>query len=288
VILGDSETDPFGEAGNLGSDTIVQAFTDAINDRVRAIIFRIDSPGGSYVAADAIWREIARARELGIPVIASFGWQAASGGYFIAVPATKVVAQPGTITGSIGVFSGKPVLTQLWNNLNIHFEGVQSGAAADTDSVNRDYSPEAWARLEKRLDEIYGDFTAKVAQGRGLTPDKVENAAKGQIWTGTDAKERGLVDELGGLSAAIRLAKQETKLAQETNVTLVTYPSEVERWESFISEFMSGGASAPTLRESAAIVPGANELMRELRPLIEQPDAVLLWSPPLVVNGRID
>jgi protease IV len=288
VTLGDSKGDPFGDTTNLGSDTIVQAFSDAIDDRVRAIIFRIDSPGGSYVAADAIWREVARAREMGIPVIASFGWEAASGGYFIAAPATKIVAQPGTITGSIGVFAGKPVLTELWANLNIHFEGVQAGAAADTDSVNHDYSTESWARLEKRLDEIYADFTGKVADGRKLTPDKVEAVAKGQIWTGADAKARGLVDELGGLAAAIKLGKQEAKLAQETRVTLVTYPPAHERWESLISEFMSSGTSAPMVSQSAVLLPGAKELARALRPLIEQPDAVLLWSPPLVVNGRFD
>ncbi|MGH6890858.1 MAG: S49 family peptidase [Dongiaceae bacterium] len=289
VTLGDSRGDPFSDATNLGSDTIVKAFSDAIEDRVRAIIFRIDSPGGSYVAADAIWREVARARELGIPVIASFGWEAASGGYFIAAPATKIVAQPGSVTGSIGVFAGKPILTQLWNNLQIHFEGVQAGAAADTDSVNRDYSPEAWAKLEKRLDEIYADFTGKVATGRNLAPDKVEEVAKGQIWSGADAKARGLVDELGGLATAIKLGKQEAKLAQETSVALVAYPPARERWESFLSEFMTGGASAPMLTESAALLPGgAKELARELRPLIEQPDAVLLWSPPLAVNGRFD
>ncbi len=287
VILGDSETDPFGDAGNLGSDTIVQAFTDAINDRVRAIIFRIDSPGGSYVAADAIWREVARARELGIPVIASFGWQAASGGYFIAAPATKIVAQPGTIAGSIGVFAGKPVLTELWSNLNINFEGVQSGAAAGTNSVNHDYSPEAWARLERRLDEIYADFTGKVASGRQLAPDQVEEAARGQIWSGADAQARGLVDELGGLAMAIRLAKEETEISRDTDVTLVAYPSEGERWESLIGEFMRGGASLPALSGSAAL-PGTEALARQLRALLEQPDAVLLWSPPLLVNGRFE
>ena len=288
VILGDSKGDPFGGSSNLGSDTIVQAFSDAIDDHVRAIIFRIDSPGGSYVAADAIWREVARARELGIPVIASFGWEAASGGYFVAAPATKIVAQPGTISGSIGVFGGKPVLTQLWSNLNIHFEGVQSGAAADTESVNRDYSPEAWAKLEKRLDEIYADFTGKVADGRKLAPEKVEEAAKGQIWSGADAKARGLVDELGGLVMAIKLGKQEAKLAQETKVTLVTYPPARERWQSLIGDFMSSGASAPALTNSVAVVPGTKELAQELRPLIEQPDAVLLWSAPFVVNGRFE
>jgi len=287
VILGDSKGDPFGGSTNLGSDTIVQAFSDAIDDHVRAIIFRIDSPGGSYVAADAIWREVGRARELGIPVIASFGWEAASGGYFVAAPATKIVSQPGTITGSIGVFGGKPVLTQLWSNLNIHFEGVQSGAAADTESVNRDYSPEAWAKLEQRLDEIYADFTGKVASGRKLAPEKVEDAAKGQIWSGADAKTRGLVDELGGLTMAIKLGKQEAKLAQETKVTLVTYPPARERWESLIGYFMSSGASAPMLSRST-MIPGAEGLAQELRPLIEQPDSVLLWSPPFAVNGSLE
>jgi protease IV len=165
---------------------------------------------------------------------------------------------------------------------------VQSGAAADTDSVNRDYSPEAWARLQTRLDKIYGDFTGKVAEGRGLTPEKVEASAKGQIWTGADAKARGLVDELGGLTVAIGLAKQETKLAQEVRVLLVTYPSEEARWERFLGEFMSSGASARMFGEPAALLPGANDLARELRPLIEQPDAVLLWAPPLAVNGRFD
>jgi protease-4 len=288
VTLGDSGADPFSRSNNLSSDTIGRAFGDAINDRVRAIIFRIDSPGGSYVAADSIWREVARARELGIPVIASFGGEAASGGYFIAAPATKIVSQPGTVTGSIGVFAGKPVLTELWNNLNIHFDGVQSGAAAGTDSVNRDYSPEAWNRLERRLDEIYGDFTGKVASGRKLAPDKVEAAAKGQIWTGADAQARGLVDELGGLATAIKLAKQETKIAQETTVTLVSYPSQEERWESLISEFVRTGASLPMLSNEVALPPGASGLVRALRPLIDQPDDVLVWSPPLVVNGRLD
>jgi protease-4 len=288
VILGDSKGGPFGESDSLGSDTIVKAFSDAIDDRVRAIVFRIDSPGGSYVAADAIWREVARAREMGIPVIASMGSEAASGGYFVAAPATKIVAQPGTVTGSIGVFAGKPVLTELWANLNIHFEGVQAGAAAGTNSVNREYSPEEWARLEKRLDEIYADFTGKVAEGRKLKPEKVEEVAKGQIWSGADAKARGLVDELGGLTMAIRLAKQESKLAQETAVTLVTYPSEQERWEEFLGEFMGSSAAAPALSDSVALLPGARELARELQPLIAQPDAVLLWAPPISVNGRLD
>jgi protease-4 len=287
VVLGRSEVDPFGNEGNLGSDTIANALSEAIDDKVKAIIFRVDSPGGSYVAADTIWREVSRAKEMGIPVIVSFGSVAASGGYFVAMPAAKIVAEPGTITGSIGVFAGKPVLTKLWDKLSIKFDGVQAGASADTDSVNSDYSPEARARLEKQLDTIYADFTGKVAAGRKLAPEMVEAVAQGQIWTGADAKAHGLVDELGGLSMAIRLAKLEAKVAPEFPANLVTYPPASERWEDFLSTFMAEGASLFSPQTSAAIPAEAQGLLKALRPLVEQPDSVFLWAPPIVVNGRL-
>ena len=284
VVLGKGDVDPFGNEGSLGSDTIADAISDAIDDRVKAIIFRVDSPGGSYVAADTIWREVTRAKEMNIPVVVSFGAVAASGGYFIAAPASKIVAEPGTITGSIGVFAGKPVLTELWNKLQIKFEGVQAGAAADTDSVNHDYSPEAWAKQEARLDSIYADFVGKVAAGRSLKPEQVEAAAQGQIWSGADAKARGLVDELGGLSMAIKLAKQEAKIAQESSVTLVTYPPKGEIWDSLLSTFVSDGVAMPALQVSS----DAEKLLDSLSPLIDQPDATFLWAPPIRVNGRLD
>jgi protease-4 len=283
VVLGKGDADPFGNDGALGSDTIADAISDAIDDRVKAIIFRVDSPGGSYVAADTIWREVVRAKEMGIPVVVSFGAVAASGGYFIAAPASKIVAEPGTITGSIGVFAGKPVLTELWNKLQIKFDGVQAGAAAATDSVNQDYSPEAWAKQEARLDSIYADFVGKVAAGRGLKPEQAEAAAQGQVWSGADAKARGLVDELGGLSMAIKLAKQEAKIAQESSVTLVSYPERGKQWETLLSTFMSDGVSASAL----AISGETEKLIDHLRPLIDQPDTTFLWAPPIAVNGRV-
>jgi len=283
VVLGGGDVDPFGNEGTLGSDTIANAISEAIDDRVKAIVFRVDSPGGSYVAADTIWREVARAKEMNIPVVVSFGAVAASGGYFIAAPAAKIVAEPGTITGSIGVFAGKPVLTELWNKLQVRFDGVQAGAGAATDSVNHDYSPEAWARQEARLDAIYADFVAKVASGRSLKPEQVEEAAKGQIWSGADAKARGLVDELGGLAIAIKLAKQESKIAQESAVTLITYPARREQWEKLLSSFMGDGVAAPALQMSSE----AGKLLGSLRPLIDQPDATFLWAPPIAVNGRL-
>ncbi len=289
VTLGRSDVDPFGQESNLGSDTIAEAISAAIDDKVKAVIFRVDSPGGSYVAADTIWRAVARGREMGVPVIVSFGATAASGGYFVAAPAAKIVAQPGTITGSIGVFAGKPVLAEMWRKLSIRFDGVQAGAAADTDSVNSDYSPAAWARQEARLDGIYADFVTKVATGRNLPPEKVEEAARGQIWSGADAKARGLVDELGGLATAIRLAKEEAKLAPETAIALVPYPPATERWESLLSSFMSEGAAMFGWQAAEIDAPPAvRRLAQALRPLIDQPDAAFLWSPPIAVNGRID
>lgn len=287
VTLGSSEVDPFGNESNLGSDTIAGAISKAIEDKVQAIIFRVDSPGGSYVAADTIWREVVRAKEMGIPLIVSFGSTAASGGYFVAAPAAKIVAEPGTITGSIGVFSGKPVLTRMWDKLSIRFDGVQAGAAAATDSVNHDFTEAAWARQEAQLDAIYADFKDKVAAGRNLTPEQVEEAAKGQIWSGADAKARGLVDELGGLSTAIKLAKQEAKIAAESQVALVTYPPASARWEAFLSTFLSEGAAARGLLANADATAPALALAGRIRPLLDEPDSVFLWTPPLAVNGRL-
>ena len=229
---------------------------------------------------------------MNIPVIVSFGATAASGGYFIAAPATKIVAEPGTITGSIGVFAGKPVLTQMWRKLKINFEGVQAGAAADTDSVNSDYSAEAWARQEARLDAIYADFIGKVAAGRNLTPEKVEEAAKGQIWSGADAKAHGLVDELGGLAMAIKLGQAGSQARAGNRVALVTYPPAASAGKPD-RRIHERGHQPPRCRRPRSM---RRRLLPRRRagssarcaPLIEQPDASSLWSPPITVNGRFE
>ena len=156
----------FGPAA-MESTAVAKAIRDAVDDTgVRAIIFRVDSPGGSYVASDTIWREVQRARDLGKPVIVSMGDVAASGGYFVSAPATKIVAQPGTITGSIGVAGGKVVFAGLWNTLRLNWDGVKAGANADIESVHRPFSNDGWARMQEGLDRVYADFTQKVAAGR--------------------------------------------------------------------------------------------------------------------------
>jgi protease-4 len=210
VQRGKSDFDPLSGGSSMGADTVTAAFRAAIADKeVKGILFRIDSPGGSYVASDAIWREVERARAAGKPVIASMGNVAGSGGYFVAMGADKIVAQPGTITGSIGVLGGKFVVSELLGGkLGVTYDRVAVGENAGMWSPNRDFTPAEWARFQGWLDRVYSDFTTKVAAGRKLPKEKVLAIAKGRIWTGEDAKANGLIDELGGIDSALRLLRQ--------------------------------------------------------------------------------
>ncbi len=197
---------PGGGAG-AGSDTIGAALRAATRDEhVQAVVLRVDSPGGSYVASDAIRDEVLRLRGSDRPVIASMGSVAASGGYYVAMPADVIVAQPGTITGSIGVVGGKGVLRDAFGKIGIAREGVAEGRNARMFSAYEEFSPEQWERIDEMLDRIYADFVGKAAQDRGIAFEQVEKIARGRVWTGADARERGLVDELGGLDRAIDLA----------------------------------------------------------------------------------
>jgi protease-4 len=170
----------------------------AADDDIAAVILRVDSPGGSVVASDAIRREVLRSRENGTPVIAWMGDVAASGGYYIAMAADRIVARPGTITGSIGVISGKAVRSGLEERLGLHTEAVTRGAHARFHSSASAFSADERARLERQLDHIYSDFTAKVARHRDLPPERVERVARGRVWTGAQAHTHGLIDLLGG------------------------------------------------------------------------------------------
>jgi protease IV len=225
----------------MGSSSVASAIRDAVEDPdIRAIVFRVDSPGGSYVASDTIWREVQRAKELGKPVIVSMGEMAASGGYFVSAPAAKIVAQPATITGSIGVAGGKVVFAGLWDTLRLHWDGVKAGANADMDSVHKLYTVEGWNRMQQSLTRVYADFTQKVAAGRNLSIDKAREVAKGQVWSGKDAKERGLVDELGGYSVAIRLAREAAKIPPEETISVEEYPRPVNPLEQLFQQAIAG------------------------------------------------
>jgi protease IV len=225
ILRGKSGYEPATGEIIMGSDTVAAAFRQAIEDKdVKAILFRIDSPGGSYVASDTIWRETINAGKAGKPVIVSMGGVAGSGGYFVAAAADKIVAQPATITGSIGVFGGKMVTTGLWNKLGVTWDEVHTSRNADVWTQTRDLTPLQRARMEEWLDRVYEDFTAKVAEGRKLSKEAVEKIAKGRIWTGEDAKGLGLVDELGGFPVALRLARKAMKLPGDAPIRLKVYP----------------------------------------------------------------
>src|SRR5262252_8040045 len=205
--------------GAMGSDTVSAALRTAAADRrVRAIVLRVNSPGGSYVASDTIWREVVRARQAGTPVIVSMGDVAASGGYYISMAADAIVAQPGTVTGSIGVLTGKPVTASLLERVGITTDSVTEGAHADMFSTTRPFSEEEWAKINSWLDRIYADFTGKVAMGRNMTQEQVHEIARGRVWTGADAAGIGLVDQLGGLDDAIALARRKAGLPDSAPV----------------------------------------------------------------------
>jgi protease IV len=225
VTRGESNYDPLQGNQTMGSDTVAGAIRAAVADKsVKAILFRVDSPGGSYVASDTIWREVVRARQAGKPVIVSMGNLAGSGGYFVAMAADKIVAEPGTITASIGVLGGKMLTGGLWEKVGLTWDEVHQGENATMFTGTSDYTPAEWGRFQAWLDRVYVDFTSKVADGRKLTKEKVLEIAKGRIWSGQDAKNLGLVDELGGYETALRLTKKAIGVADEDDVKIVVYP----------------------------------------------------------------
>jgi protease-4 len=270
VQRGRSGYDPvFGDV-TMGSDTVAGALRKAIkDDDVKAILFRVDSPGGSYVASDAIWRETVRAKQAGKPVIVSMGNVAGSGGYFVAMAADKIVAQPGTITGSIGVLGGKMLTSGLWEKLGVSWDEVHSSANSRMFTGTHDYSPEEWARFQAWLDRVYEDFTGKVADGRGLPREKVLQIAKGRIWSGEDAKAIGLVDELGGFPVALRLAREAAGLAPDAPVRLKIFPEK----RTFLQALLDRERGEPS--ESAAL---AARTLSTLQPVLRE--ARRLGLPP--------
>ena len=223
ITFGGSGTDVTGSEV-LGSETLVRAIRDArTDDSIQAIIVRIDSPGGAAIASDIIWRELTLARD-DKPIIASMSDVAASGGYYIAMPAHAIVAQSATLTGSIGVVGGKFALGGTFEKIGLDIETVADGQVADINSPVAPYSDDARARLQQQIDAIYETFLDKAAQGRSMTRDAVHAVAQGRVWTGRQAKDLGLVDELGGLARAVTVAKERAGIGADVEVTLVPYP----------------------------------------------------------------
>jgi protease-4 len=269
VTRGSSDYDPVQGNQTMGAETVAGAIRAAAKDTsVRAILFRVDSPGGSYVASDTIWREVVQARQAGKPVIVSMGNLAGSGGYFVAMAADQIVAEPGTITASIGVLGGKMLTTGMWDKVGMSWDEVHRGENATMFTGTHDYTPAEWGRFQAWLDRVYLDFTGKVADGRKLSKEKVLEIAKGRIWSGQEAKNLGLVDELGGYETALKLAKKAAGVSPNDEVNVVVYPKPRTILESLLQ------LRSPESSDREAMAQTITHVLHAVQPVARQLDAI--------------
>jgi protease IV len=239
INSGRSGIDPLNGAV-VGSDTLVEYIRKAKRDRsIKAIVLHVDSPGGSTVASDVIWRELMQVRTGpgARPLVASMSDLAASGGYYIAMAAPDIVAEPGTLTGSIGIFGGKIVTGDTYAKLGMNVEAVSIGKHAEMNSPVRPYSEEDRAKLDEQLRAFYDQFVEKAAASRHRKPEEIDAIAQGRVWTGRQAKDLGLVDALGGLDTAVAIAKERAKIPAGEQVELVVYPPRRSLYDVLMSSF---------------------------------------------------
>lgn len=248
INVGSSSQDVFGEE-SVGSDTIVKAVNSAASDEsIKAVVLRVDSPGGSALASDQMWHALENAKAKK-PVVVSMGDVAASGGYYIACNANKIVAQKTTITGSIGVFLGKPVIKGMYDWMGISNEYVLRGRNAGVFRETEKWTSEERAKMQSAANSIYYDgFIPKVAKGRGMSVEQVDAIGQGRVWTGSQAKSKGLVDEIGGLEKAISVAKELAGIPADREVRRVAYPEP----RNIIETFLGADDSASTAGDDAA------------------------------------
>lgn len=232
-----------GDDDNIGSDRYAEAIRKArLDDRVKAVVLRISSPGGSALASDVMWREIQLTRKVK-PVIASMSDMAASGGYYLAMGCDTIVAHPNTITGSIGVFGIIPNIQGFMNNkLGITIDNVKTGKYSDIPTLTRPMTDFEQQIVQQQIDQIYDVFTKKAAQGRGMTQDKLKEYASGRVWSGAEAKERNLVDVFGGLDKAIEIAAAKANITDDYRLT------ELPARKSFLEELV--GDTGKQVKES--------------------------------------
>ena len=243
INSGDGGFDPLN--GDVaGSMRLVKAIRSArADDGVRAIIVRIDSPGGSSIASDVIWREltVTKNEKPGRPLVASLSDLAASGGYYVAMAAPHIVAQPGTLTGSIGIYGGKFVTGGTFEKLGANIEAVTIGRNAGLESPERPFNESERQKLREQISSFYKAFVEKVAASRKMPVERVHQLAQGRVWTGAQARHHGLVDALGGLDRAIALAKERAGISPETAVEVVTYPARRTLAELLLEELTGAG-----------------------------------------------
>jgi len=245
---GRSENSPTGSQ-SIGSETMVKALNDARNDKsIKAIVLRVDSPGGSGLASDVIWHAVEAANKVK-PVVVSMGDVAASGGYYISASASKIIAEPSTITGSIGVVGGKPVMRGLYDWLGFSNEYVLRGKNAGIFRETEKFSPDERKKFEEWLTATYyGDFIPKVAKGRNKDPKEIDAVGQGRVWTGAQGKDRGLVDEFGGLDRAVEVAKGLARIPADKGVHRVILPYP----RNFFEELFGGDDEATTSMSAEA------------------------------------
>jgi protease-4 len=280
INSGRSGFDPVNGAV-VGSDSLVEYIRKARADRsIRAIVLRVDSPGGSSTASDVIWRELSISRENSRPLIVSMSDLAASGGYYIALAGDAIVAQPGTLTGSIGVYTGKFVTAGSFEKLGANIESVSRGKQAEMYSPDRRFTPDERTKITESMQSVYDQFVERTAAARHMPPEKVDEVAQGRVWTGEQAKQLGLVDELGGLYTAIGLAKQRARIPADEEVELVVFPPRRSVYEVLADELQS---PLGRLQERSA----ADAMIQLLGPRERKALSALLAPSRLFRSGQV-
>ena len=282
ITGGKSRFDPIN-GPILGSDSVVEDIRRIRADSsIRAIILRIDSPGGSSTASDVIWRELTITKNgaNGKPIIVSMSDLAASGGYYLAMAGDVVVAQPGTLTGSIGIYTGKYVTGGSFEKLGANIEAVSDGRHAEIYSPDRQFTPEERTKVQASMQAFYDQFVEKVAEARQTTPEKVDQIAQGRVWTGQQAKQVGLVDQLGGMQVAVAAAKQRARIGADEEVELVIYPPR----RSFY-EVLSESLDQPSATRHTAFT--ADAILTLLGPRDRKILAAILAPSRLFRSGEI-
>ena len=261
--------DPFGAGSSIRSDDLAEALYDAVEDRaVKAIVFRVSSPGGSPEASEQILAAVRAAKAAGKPVVVSMGDYAASGGYWISSEANWIVAQPTTLTGSIGVFGGKFVLADALGRFGVDMRNLSIGGDyAGAFSPSEPFTAEQRAAFAASIDRTYEEFIARVSTGRRLPPARVREIARGRVWTGAQARELGLVDQLGGLEEAIAKARQLARIPDEESVRFKRFPTPESPFEALSEMFGVSGEAARVLVGIGGVMndPAAEAAVRRIR-----------------------
>lgn len=270
----------FLEGPSIGADSMARAFDQAMEDEdVKAIVFRIDSPGGSVTASEIVRRAANRAQAAGKPIIVTMGRYAASGGYWVSMDADVIVAQPATLTGSIGVYGGKMASRRLWEKLGVGWSVVSGSDGTELWSTLDPYTPRSRAWMERNLDAIYDAFVSGVARGRGMPRADAEAAAQGRIWTGAQAKALGLVDALGGYEEAYRQTRLKLGLAEDASLTLREFPRASSRFGRLMQGLGLARVFAPEMKAEAAALRDLQAALAELRPILAPPQGELVMPP---------